>query len=376
MKDVFTDMLYVDTLRGGHSTGAAIVKRDKNEVLMEKAPMPGTSFIYTEPYKKLMDTIGVKTMIGHNRYATIGEKTVKNAHPFAFENVVGAHNGTIDKMALKELENWEKYGTDSEAIYNSIDKIGLKATIEKLTGAWALTYANTQDGTMNIIRNSKRPLYYAYTKSLETLLWASESEMLVWAVSRHGFDLLDDHIFEIAADSHYRWEVPEFVGGKFNKPTVSKVEGYKWVCTTPAVKHNYGNESGWTGYGAANQLWLDGYDEDGEQHSYVPSVPKPPVAPAIVHPKRLPKAKSKINTKRFRPPYKDHNHKVMNKSQFFDLTKTTCVYCNDAGRAKEYEWGDFIHVLHPDMDGRKIFLCEECYNDNEVFDLVTSSINP
>src|SRR4051812_47418108 len=97
MKDVFTQLLLVDVVRGHHSTGAALVKRYENQkILMEKAPIASPDFVRTKEYGDLINTVGAQVLIGHNRYATIGEKTASNAHPFAFDGLVGAHNGTLD----------------------------------------------------------------------------------------------------------------------------------------------------------------------------------------------------------------------------------------------------------------------------------------
>ncbi|CAN5950617.1 unnamed protein product [Sphagnum jensenii] len=129
-----------DVVRGHHSTGTAIVKRFDSEIEMAKAAVPSPMFIGLKEYQDLMNKASLKVIIGHNRYATIGEKTPKNAHPFKFPNLVGAHNGTIDSWSLRDLEDSGQFGTDSEALYNSISKIGIKSTIEKMTGAWALSW--------------------------------------------------------------------------------------------------------------------------------------------------------------------------------------------------------------------------------------------
>lgn len=401
MRDVFADLLFVDTLRGAHSTGAALIDRDSSQVFMEKAPMPGSDFVGTKEFKKLMDKYTIKAMIGHNRFATIGAKTADNAHPFTFPNITGAHNGTIDRYALNHIEDHDSFGTDSEAIYNSIDKYGLKATVDKLTGAWALTYFNKHDNTMNLLRNNKRPLFYAYSADRETLLWASEAEMLAWVVGRNNIALEKDKIYECEPDTHYRWTLPKKFAEKLPKPVCTKVEGYKWTYKPPVNVH-YANKQNQQGYGywgdgEGDAPWLEGMyeavDEDvqddkgtsnrshlhnSSSHTAINqnntkqllAAAKGATSP-IGNPQRAPKHAPKVqDPKKFRPPYKDHLHRVINKVKFEELVKGGCVYCNK----KDQEWGKFIHPLKDDMDGRKLYLCEDCYVVDDIRELVEASI--
>ena len=131
-KNIFNEMLFCDVLRGSHGTGIALIKNDKNSTFfLHKDAVPSTSFMGTKEYKDVINETNSKCIIGHNRYATIGAKTAENSHPFEFKNLVGAHNGTIDNWSLKHLEGSELFGTDSEALLDSIHKYGLKESIVK-----------------------------------------------------------------------------------------------------------------------------------------------------------------------------------------------------------------------------------------------------
>lgn len=404
MRDVFADLLFVDTLRGEHSTGAALIDRDTNEVFMEKAAVPGPEFVGTKEFSALMKKYTVKVMIGHNRYATIGAKTADNAHPFVFPDTVGAHNGTIDSQAVKQLDNHDDFGTDSEAVYNSIDLIGLKETVGKLTGAWALTFFNKKDNTMNLIRNSKRPLWYAYSADRETLLWASEAEMLAWVCERNNIALEKGKIYECEPDTHYKWTLPEKFGTKLPKPVCAKIEGYKWTYKAPANVHyasrhhqQQGSGAWWaegTEFNQDDAPWLEGMYEPVDEnvgqsnrshlnngtsstamnstHQLLAAAKESqtPVHNKHNHPQRAPKDTRPKNSKKFRPPYKNHLGQIVNKVQFEQLVKTGCVYCN----TKDQVWGKFIHICKPDMEGRKLYLCQECYDVEDIRTLVEASI--
>lgn len=351
MRDIFTELLLVDVVRGHHSTGAALVKRVDDEILMEKAPMPSPAFIGTNEYKNLINTLGIKAMIGHNRFATIGERVAANAHPFEFANLVGAHNGTLDNWALNKLEDSNMFGTDSEALYNSVSKHGIKDTIGKLTGAWALTWFNKEENTINLLRNSKRPLFYAYSEDRTTLFWASEADMLEWILGRNRIKIFEKSIYACDVDKHYRWEIPEKIGGKFEKPTLSEVKERTFIQNVR--EFSWKQDSG----------WYDGttYNPHHTGHQQYPLIPKSA--------EKAPQT-AKVDTGKFRPPYKDALGRIINKQKFEELVVTGCVFCDQA----QSVWGDFIHPLKDDMDGRKLYLCEDCYNDDDVRELIENSI--
>lgn len=339
IKDVFTELLLVDVVRGHHSTGAALVKRYNDEILMHKAPLPSPMFIMTQQYKPFIDTVGVKVMLGHNRYATVGDLTAENAHPFQFGNFVGAHNGTLDHWALSRLENYKDFGTDSEALYSSIANNGLKETIERMSGAWALTWYDGQDSTINMLRNAKRPLYYAYNEERDTLFWASEADMLEWILTRNKIKILEKQIFLCDPDKHYRWVVPEKFGTKFEKPLLSEVKERTF---TQNVRHF---------------SWEEPWKHELENYTTPNKSPGPLWAKSQTAEKA-----PKVDTSKFRPPYKDAYGAIINKKQFEELIVHGCLYCDKSNSV----WGDFIHPLKDDMEGRKLYLCDPCYNDDDI----------
>lgn len=355
-KDVFTELLIIDSIRGMHSTGAAAVKRwDDSKVEMAKCPGPSHNLITSAAYKTLL-SYPAKALIGHNRYATMGAHTVENAHPFEFENVVGAHNGTLDKWSVKFLHEFEKFDTDSEAIFSHLNKYNIREVMNQVSGAWALTWFDRRDDTINFIRNDKRPLYYCYSKDRCTLLWASERDMLDFVMRRHGNDM-GDKFYVVQEDSHYSWKIPTSLNEKFGEPTRIKMEAKKtFFAADDHIGYEYSYGSNWHSrakYTAPEKKAVVKVDDSS-------STGTSNVLPFLPTPKEV----QRVNTAKFRPPYKNHKNMAIKKSDFETIVSQGCIFCDD----NTATWGEFIKILEPDMEGRPMFLCEECYNNDEVLE--------
>jgi predicted glutamine amidotransferase len=182
-----------NVLRGADSTGLAIIDAS-NEVAVYKKAVPSYDFLEMSQVSKLLGVYGKKCIIGHTRSATVGAKTVTNAHPFEFNSIVGAHNGTIDRFCISQYlaKDEPSFGTDSEALYNKLDQEDFETVIPKLEGAWALTAWDKTNKTLMILRNERRPLHCLHNKSKSVLLWSSELEMLQLAVINAGYEFEED----------------------------------------------------------------------------------------------------------------------------------------------------------------------------------------
>lgn len=351
-KDLFGNLLIVDSLRGMHSTGVAVVERFDSKIYMAKEIGHPFNLLMTQEYTDLMNK-ACKVIIGHNRYATMGKHTVDNAHPFAFDKVVGAHNGTLDKWAIRELDDYEKFDTDSEAIFNTINNKGIAKTVDVMEGAWALTWYDKEKNTINFLRNSKRPLHYAYSEDHCTLIWASEVEMLKMVIARSYKKIKDEDIFKVADDTHISWQVPKSFNDKFEQPTMVTRTGRTRVLA-PYV------------YKAGQYVANNGGDFLADDYSVYSSAPGSSVNGKKNNTGVVVQftGKKRADTTKFRPPYKSHDGKVLNKNMFADLISNGCVFCGKA----DMTWGDFISPLKT-VDGNTAFLCEECYNDDEIFEI-------
>lgn len=241
-KKVFKELLIVDSLRGPHSTGVCVADRLGNSGFVKKVGNPYELFD-----TKLFDTamVGTKSvLLGHNRFATKGAINSTNAHPFEFGKITGAHNGTLRQQSL--LDDWTNFDVDSENLYYHLERHGVQATTPKLSGAYALTWYDSSDESINFLRNDERPLTFCYSKDHKTLYWASEGWMLMATLHRNNLD--HGEIFSLPVNKHFKFIVPGgFVNAEkvFEPPIIEETTPYKSVVITyPNNQGKYQSASG------------------------------------------------------------------------------------------------------------------------------------
>lgn len=179
---IFSDLLFIDYVRGPDSTGAVLIDNNGN-VKGAKEASDSITFLRSKAYDELMTGAwrNGSAMIGHNRKATRGNVNDENAHPFVVDNnIVLVHNGTLwgDHKKHAEVE------VDSHAIAHVIHEKGnVEEALNSIDGAYALMWYNVAEGKLNIIRNSQRPLWWMELHS--AWVWSSEKAMLDFVISRH-----------------------------------------------------------------------------------------------------------------------------------------------------------------------------------------------
>ena len=155
---MFADLLVLDTVRGTHSTGVAAISAvgKTYNLHVEKKAVSGGELVGTVGFSAIKARSN-KILLGHNRFATKGEITDENAHPFEFDKLVGAHNGSLTYYT--NMFEHEKYSVDSQALYSDINHNGVDITWGKMSGAAALTWIDTENLHINFLRNKERPLF-------------------------------------------------------------------------------------------------------------------------------------------------------------------------------------------------------------------------
>lgn len=157
--------------------------------------MFGPDFIQTKRMQSITNSIDeYKFFIGHHRAATYGKITSENAHPFNVGDITLVHNGTVFSTRTYHKDHNE-FQVDSELIAHSINVDGYKEALSNLNGGAAIVWYDKKEDTLNLFRNSERPLYFVKVKNSTTSYIASELYMLKWLLIRN--DIAMEGLFEI-----------------------------------------------------------------------------------------------------------------------------------------------------------------------------------
>lgn len=180
-EDMLEDGLMVCSLRGTDSVGWGVVpKHEKMKPFVNKR-------LGCPPVFVKAPLAGANCLLGHVRSATIGNRNDREiAHPFHFDNIIGAHNGTLRgdwRHQLQEGTN-EIFASDSQAVFYNFAYWGVEETVKRIEGAWCFVWWDDDTRTINMLRNEERPLWTAQGES-GNLYWASEHWMIS-AMLRQG----------------------------------------------------------------------------------------------------------------------------------------------------------------------------------------------
>ena len=225
--------LALDTLRGEDSTGLITLSK-RFTVKTLKTTMAGDAFVHSADYKKKFRTGWAQ--IGHNRAATRGGITIENTHPFTFGSVTMVHNGTLYQGG-NSLETFDKKigDVDSMQICYALSKYPPEKAAEVLSqidGSFALVWSDSRDESINMARNSERPLHFTFNSSKSIMWYMSDGHHLHSINKSFGqHECKGQSVFEMD-----RQKILKFRKGD-TKPEVIKFN--------PFVRTVYGNQNKW-----------------------------------------------------------------------------------------------------------------------------------
>lgn len=210
-KQVFKQLLQVGSLRGPHSAG--VYFKDRNQEFGDSYHALGHGHEITDYGRFNKDLDGSKdtyVLLGHNRWATQGAVDLKHAHPFAYGDIIGAHNGTVPEWYWKKLMFGGNESMDSKALMCSIAAVGGAETVGQLNfGAWCLIWFDEVKETIHFLRNHERDLWLCTSNGGKTLWWASEAGMLYWVLGRNGVKVDTNSMIQLPVDKEFSFKVPD-----------------------------------------------------------------------------------------------------------------------------------------------------------------------
>jgi len=208
--NIFRDLLILQGYRGLKGTGIFEVKKEDDEFRTKyyKHAVTPIEFFYPEEddNKRYLHSMfdydaNRLCLVGHARSPTRGSVSVKNCHPFDFENTIGVHNGTIPW-----LEGMAKHDTDSEGLINTISNDGIDVAVQRAGehAAIATAYFDRTTNHLCFFRNKERPLHLVRSAKGDLMAWSSEPLPLEYAFARAGVKLDETGILSLK--SNFLWE--------------------------------------------------------------------------------------------------------------------------------------------------------------------------
>lgn len=201
--DIFEHLLLINSLRGKDSTGLFAVNKQNPEIDFIKH-VDGPSYLFdTEAYRQLRDNFyKYDFIIGHGRLATVGEVSVKNAHPFTVNQITLVHNGKLNNFAELKKKHRYKTDVDSELAAYLFSKYTIEEVLDMIDAAYSFVFYNQETNKLYISRNTERPLNVLVSPHGK---WVISSETPIFELLRKKFPGLEKAESRYFAAEGYYW---------------------------------------------------------------------------------------------------------------------------------------------------------------------------
>lgn len=215
------ELMLVSNLRGFQGAGMIFSDNKCENVRHLKTTGTGIDAAYSKDYREKTAGVGINSvMIGHTRWPTKGKVDLDATHPHIIDHIHGVHNGTIrdiDGVAIPAGES------DSKLLYKLIAEEGVGAVIPQVNGAYCLVWIDSNQKTLNFLRNGERPLWFATINNNSCVYWASEKEMLSFVLDRHN---LKYTLEELKVNTHIKIQLPIKHNMKDWEKTITELKGW------------------------------------------------------------------------------------------------------------------------------------------------------
>lgn len=223
--DVTHANMFINQWRGMHSSGFVCV--DKNAGYSYVKDLGGATRLWVrEDWAEMKAQVFKhgRFTYGHGRFATRGNITVENAHPFIVgekeHEIVLVHNGTLE--GHQTVPDFHADDVDSRWMAKAIQEHG-SDVLGFINGAIATIWYDFAKKKMFVFRNDQRPLFWARynTKWCPRIIINSEREALMWVKLKYRLDFEEKDIQPFVAMNLYEFDVENF-GGEFKRSVITK----------------------------------------------------------------------------------------------------------------------------------------------------------